>query len=285
MRLWWVILLMVMQVWRPHPGAQERFLATPAFEALFGGAAGPGKTDCLLMEALRQIEHPRYNGILFRRTFPMLDAADGLIARSKRWYPGFGATYNESKHVWAFPSGAHIYFGHLQYEADLEDHQSAQYQFIGFDELTQFTERMYLYMFSRCWADVGSGLRCYIRGATNPGGIGHIWVKGRFVTAGVLNRLGYFARVDDQDTRVDKTHPDALSRVFIPARHLDNPVTSAQYAVRLRLEDGDWDAEYKDGIYDNWSVQNISSDKAHYHNQTFGLVPILAIAEVIPLRG
>src|SRR5690349_6763753 len=96
--------------WRPHAGQQIKFLSSSAFEALFGGSAGPGKSDCLVMEASRQIDNPRYNGILFRRTFTRLEGADGLIARSERWYPGYGGRYNAQKHFWKFPSGARIYF-------------------------------------------------------------------------------------------------------------------------------------------------------------------------------
>jgi phage terminase large subunit len=261
-------------VWRPFAGAQTAFLASPAFEALFGGAAGPGKTECLIMEALRQIANPRYNAILFRRTFPELEGADGLIARSHNWYPAFGGKYNDNKHRWEFPAGARIYFGHLQRDDDVNLYQSWQLQYIGFDELTHFTERQYLYLFSRCRADVGSGLRCYVRAATNPGGVGHTWVKRRFITSDVRNKVRYFARLDDKDTAVDRFHPDARSRVFIPATHKDNPLISPEYVANLRqmdaverarLEAGDWDAAYTDGIYANWSLANIDADRAEYN--------------------
>lgn len=261
-------------IWMPHPGAQTAFLSSPAFEALFGGAAGPGKTDCLLMEALRQIDHPRYNGVLFRRTFPMLDAADGLIARSKRWYPAFRGRYNDQKHMWQFPSGARIYFTHLQYEDDVQNHQGAQYAYIAFDELTQFTEKQYLYLFSRCRADADSGLRCYIRSATNPGGIGHAWVKNRFITADVREKVRYFARIGGIDTQVDRFHPDGRSRSFIPATHKDNPQITQEYIANLRqlddverarLEGGDWDAEYTEGrVYPNWSSLENVTESAEY---------------------
>src|ERR1043165_690449 len=136
--------------WKPHPGQQTNYLSSSAFEALFGGAAGPGKTDCLVMEALRQVDNPRYNGILFRRTFPRLETADGMIARSERWYTAYGGRFNASKFFWRFPSGARIYFGHMQREADKLDYQGSQFAFIGFDELTEFEESQYMYLFTRC---------------------------------------------------------------------------------------------------------------------------------------
>jgi hypothetical protein len=260
------------QVWRPFAGAQTRFLSSPAFEAFYGGAAGPGKTDCLLMEALRQISQPRYNAVLFRQSYPQLEAADGLIARSERWYPALGGSYNAGKHVWTFPSGAHIYLRHLSQMSDLDDQQGAQYQFVGFDELGQFEEKLYLYLFSRCRTDEGSGLRCYIRSAGNPGG--YIWVKRRFVTTGIANKVAYFARIKDKDTRVEKTHADAKSRTFIPATYRDNPMVTAEYlsnlrqldeVTRLQLMEGDWDAEAGTGrVYPNWSSILNVTEEAEY---------------------
>jgi hypothetical protein len=257
--------------WRPHQGQQTNFLSSSAFEALFGGSAGPGKSECLSKEVLRQIDNPRYNAILFRRTFSQLEAADGLIHRSLDWYPAYGGRYNETKHVWKFPSGARIYFGHLQHEADKYDYQSAQFSFIGFDELTQFTESLYLYLFTRCRADPDTKLRCYVRSATNPGGLGHDWVKKRFITTDIVNRVRYFARVNELDTRVERGYPDALSRAFYPASMKDNPSIDPQYRSRIlmnndpvevaRLLDGDWDAQDNGGrVYPDWSYENISED-------------------------
>lgn len=261
--------------WRPHEGQQTRFLSSPAFEALFGGAAGPGKTECLVMEALRQVHHPRYNAILFRRTFPRLDSADGMIARSQLWYPAYGGRFNSQKHYWTFPSGARVYFGAMELEQDRLTYQGAQFAFIGFDELTEFTERQYMYLFTRCRVPADSGLRAYVRAATNPGNLGHYWVKNRFVTTDIVNQIKYFARVEDKDIRVAKSHPDSLSRAFYPALMSDNPSVDPEYRRRIlmnpdpveiaRLLGGDWDAENTTGrIYPNWSYENIG-ESAEYN--------------------
>jgi hypothetical protein len=268
--------------WRPHQGQQTKFLSSPAFEALFGGAAGPGKTECLVMEALRQIWHPKYTGIIFRRTFPMLEAARGIIQRSLEWYPAYGGKYNDQKHYWKFPTGARIYFGHMQYMRDMLTYQSAEFSFVGFDELTEFEEQQYLYMFTRCRRPAGSHatvqiggklyppLRAYVRSASNPGNIGHRWVKKRFITRDIVNQLRYFATIENEDTEVDRNFigedgtPDALSRAFYPAKLSDNPSADPNYHQRIRasgdavrvaqLIGGDWDAEHRDGlIYDTWS--------------------------------
>ena len=251
------------QVWRPFPGGQTRFLSSPAFETFFGGAAGPGKTECGVMEALRQIRHPKYTGVIFRRSYQQLEDARGPISRAKLWYPAYGGQYNIARHEWTFPSGAQIFFRYLENDADLDNYQGAQYAYIFFDELTQFLERQYLYLFSRCRVDEGSGLRAYIRSAGNPGGVGHYWVKKRFITQALANRISYFRRIDDVDTRVDRGTPGAKSRSFVPATFRDNPMIGSDYVDNLeqldpvtkaRLKDGDWDAEDTAGrVYPNWS--------------------------------
>lgn len=261
--------------WRPHAGQQERFLGSSAFEALFGGQAGPGKTECLVMEALRQIDHPKYTGILFRRTFPMLEQADGMIQRSLVWYPPYGGRYNDQKHYWKFPSGARIYFGHMQRRNDMYIYQGAQFAFVGFDELTEFKEEQYLYMFTRCRPG-SADLLAYIRAATNPGNIGHRWVKKRFITRDIANRTRWFARQDGEDIEVSRDHPEALSRVFYPAALEDNPSADPRYLQRIlatgdsiliaRLAEGNWDAEYNEGlIYDTWSNETHVSADADYN--------------------
>jgi hypothetical protein len=152
-------------------------------------------------------------------------------------------------------------------------YQGDQYQYVAFDELGQFPEAMYLYLFSRCRTDAGTGLRCYMRTGSNPGG--YIWVKKRFVTTGIANTVGWFKRIDNKDTRVTKDTVDAKSRSYIPATHRDNQLTTADYVANLnqmdkvtkaRLADGDWDiTDDGDQIYPDWhSVENVS-EEAEYN--------------------
>ncbi len=167
-------------IWKPQP-RQAAFLARGEYEALYGGAAGGGKSDALIAEALRQVHIPHYRAIIFRKTFPecrqLIDRSLAVYAAA---YPK--AKYNASQHVWVFPSGAKIYFGSMQHDSDKIKYQGQQYDFIGFDELTHFTWDEYSYLFSRNRPS-GKGTRVYIRATTNPGGIGHGWVKERFITA------------------------------------------------------------------------------------------------------
>src|SRR5262249_37129855 len=128
---------------------QKLFLDLPHREAFYGGAAGGGKSDALLMGALEHVNEPGYAALILRRTFADLKKPKALLDRAKEWLSNTGATYNSQDHQWVFPSGAILAFGYLQNEDDKFQYQSAEYQYIAFDELTQFTETQYTYLFSR----------------------------------------------------------------------------------------------------------------------------------------
>lgn len=128
---------------------QEQFISSTAFETLFGGAAGGGKSYGQLVDALLYaLEYPGSKQIIFRRTFPDLEKS--LIRTSLGFYPREAAEYNAGNHVWKFKNGSIIDFSYIGRENDVYQYQSAEYDVIRFDELTHFTEYMYSYMISRC---------------------------------------------------------------------------------------------------------------------------------------
>lgn len=122
------------------------------------GAAGGGKSDALIIEALRQVHIPHYRALILRKTYPQLSE---LIDKTMRYYkPVFPkARYNGSSHCWTFPSGAKIYFGSLNHTQDKYNYQGKAFDFIGVDELTHFTWDEYSYVMSRNRPS-GPGTRC-----------------------------------------------------------------------------------------------------------------------------
>lgn len=236
-------------VWTPQP-RQFDFMTRPEYEALYGGAAGGGKSDALVIEATRQVHIPYYKALIIRKTFPQLTE---LIEKSQRYYSvAFPkAKYNESKHTWTFPNGAKIVFGSMQHPKDKLNYQGKAYDFVAFDELTHFTYEEYVYLKSRNRPN-GPGTRCYIRSTANPGGVGHGWVKERFITAGKpMETIWEKVTVNYPDGRSEKKWE---SRVFVPSSVFDNKIlleNDPNYLVRLAsmpeaeknaLLYGDWDS-------------------------------------------
>lgn len=225
------------EIYKPFP-RQEEFHGSHAKYRLFGGAAGPGKTKALLWEAIRYAEH--FDGcdvLLLRRTFPELESS--LIAQFRRdvprhWY----RSYNDTKHIVTWRNGSRIRFGYCRNENDVYQYQGAEFLFIGVDELTHFTLKQWQFLTSRNRCPIPGAVPC-MAGATNPGNIGHAWVKALWVDK--VAPAGY-----DRPEQYD-----AKDYEFIRARIEDNPIyandknylkTLEALPERLRRAflEGDW---------------------------------------------
>src|SRR5215831_17422072 len=131
---------------RSASAKQAAFLSLDCLEAGYGGAAGGGKSDAILAGALQYVDVPGYAALILRRSFSDLALPGAAMARSKEWLYG-RARWNEREKTWTFNSGATLTFGYLEAEDDVYRYQSSEYQYIGFDELTQFSEAQYRYLF------------------------------------------------------------------------------------------------------------------------------------------
>lgn len=232
-------------LWAPHAGPQSSFLASPAYEVLYGGQAGGGKSDALLFGGLRQVDHPQYKALILRRTFPELRE---LIDRSLAVFPQLGGVWNQQDHRWRFPTGATYEFGYCDTYADVMKYQGQQYTWIGYDEIGQLAEeRIWLYLMSRNRA-AAPGLVRMMRCSANPGGPGHAWLKRRFIARCPSDGTVVSIAPDKGESKI------GITRAFVKSTLRDNPTLmelDPEYESRLAmlpeleyrwLAMGDWDA-------------------------------------------
>jgi hypothetical protein len=253
--------------WTPFK-RQADFLSLPdsIFEALYGGAAGGGKTETLLILPISRkfFEHPRFKMLFLRRTFPELDRE--VIPRSKEFYNAAGFnTYNDQKKRWQHPSGAIVQFGHCENPGDVAKYDTAEYNLIAFDELTSFLRSQYLYLaMSRCRSS-SANLPAIVRSGTNPGNVGHGFARDRFVKPA---RAGYTIL---KETREFHGKMMELKRIFIPSKAEDNPhlmVNDPNYLARLNSLPaaeraakllGDW-WSFSGQVFDDWRETHVPGD-------------------------
>ena len=268
---------------RPQPGPQEAFLASAADIAIYGGAAGGGKTWALLMEPLRHEGNRRFGATIFRRNTVQVRNEGGLWDESEGLYGEFGASPKEHTLEWRFPSGARVGFAHLEHDKTVLNYQGAQIPLIGFDELTHFSAKQFWYMLSRNRSMCG--VRPYVRATCNPDA--DSWVAD-FIAWWIDQETGYaiperagvlrwFVRIGDTiiwadspqelaDHRAPDEHGNMVpmppkSVTFIPAKLTDNPALMAAdpgYMANLmalptvereRLLGGNWKIRPAGGLY------------------------------------
>lgn len=281
---------------RPQPGPQEAFLATAADIAIYGGAAGGGKTWALLAEPLRHAHNPGFVAAVFRRTAKQVTNAGGLWSESEALYPLAGGAPVTYRLLWRFPRNAIITFVNLEHEQDKLNYQGAQIAYLAFDELTHFSESQFFFMLSRNRSM--SGVRPYVRATCNPDPDSFL-VKGRggrgtgliswwigsdgFPIPDRCGTLRWMVRRDDEikwgDSQKEmlKRFPndEPKSVTFIAAKLNDNQIleridpgyranlNALPYAERMRLLHGNWLIRDTDGVEfpDEWFGDHIWADE------------------------
>lgn len=267
--------------WKPHR-KQAAFYAIPDSikEAMYGGGAGSAKTETLLMFGVvrKFVFNPRFKQLLLRRTFPELKRE--VLPRSEELFRPFRAKLNRADMVWRFPredqygsdmgnDGGLIFLGHCENESDVHKYDSMEVSLFTPDEITSFTENMYMYIaFTRVRTPAGSNLPALVRPAGMPGDIGHTWVKNRFIAPAPTGNKIIIGR-------------GGLKRIYIHATAADNPYCDPTYLQSLEAlpeaekqakKYGSWDAylgqvfeEFRDVKYPD------EPDNALHVIQPFGI--------------
>jgi len=244
-------------IFKPNPGPQTDFLSASEQEVLYGGAAGGGKSYAMLADPLRDMNNPQFRGLLLRRTTEELRE---LVSVSQQLYPKAipGIKWSERKMQWTTPQGGTLWLTYLDRDQDVTRYQGQAFNWIGFDELTQWsTPYAWNYLRSRLRTTSDSGLNLYQRATSNPGGSGHQWVKKMFVDPAPRNKAFWATDIETGETITwpkghSKEGQPLFKRRFIPATLFDNPylaedglyeanLLSLPEHQRKQLLEGNWD--------------------------------------------
>lgn len=204
---------------------QKEFLDASATEILYGGSAGGGKSYGQVLDAmLYALKYPGSKQLILRRTFPELDKS--IIRTALMVYPKEIYQFSQTTRTGRFKNGSLIDFGYCEAENDVLRYQGLEYDVIRFDELTHFTEFQYLYLMSRLRG--ANDFPKMMKSSTNPGNVGHAWVKARFIDPAPAGEV----------FSVDLGNGRSITRQYIKATVYDNVFLireDPQYIDRLML--------------------------------------------------
>jgi predicted phage terminase large subunit-like protein len=187
------------------------------------------------MAALQYVDVPGYSALILRRTYKDLALPDAIMDRSMQWLNSTAAHWDDDLKTWTFPAGSTLTFGYLEGPRDKYRYQSAAFQFVGFDELTQFAEDQYRYLHSRLRRLKDSDVPIRMRAASNPGGIGHEWVNTRFVDEKTRQCMFIPSKLEDNPYLDQEEYRKSLQKL--------DPITRAQ------LLNGDWGIRPEGGMF------------------------------------
>lgn len=236
---------------KPQLGSQLRMMTSPATEIFMGGEAGGGKSYGFLLDFLADAEKPGANGLFLRRHFTDLE---GIIHDAQQLYKGFGATFNEQKHTFFFPSGARLRMAHMNSPADVYNYTGNQRTHYYWDELTQFPRMPYVLLMA--WLrSPDTTIFKRIRASGNPDGEGFLWVKDRFIDKLEPFEMAWFRNINDRDTKLlpGQSTEGAMLRQFIPCYREENKRlmdADPEYRDRLEQLPEHKKRAYKYGIWD-----------------------------------
>lgn len=224
---------------RPHVKQLAALLLADVRDILYGGAAGGGKSDYLLMRSSLFCDEPDYHALLIRKSYKDLTQSDGLLDRALKWWDGgvCGIKYSAKDARFTWPSGATVEFGHMQDARSHYRYQGGQYQFIGVDEGSQIPEYQHRYLHSRLRRSSTSDVPTQYAIASNPGDMSHDYLKYTYVKTPNTMENVFIPSLMDENPGID--HEDYRNQLAV----LD-PITRAQ------LEAGDWDAQPEGGFFD-----------------------------------
>lgn len=251
----------------PQVGPQTRALECEADILFFGGQGGGGKSYALLLEPIRHYNNPKFESVIFRRTVPQITNPGSLWSVASDFYSMLSGSPNQADLAFKFPSGMSVKFSHLQHESDKFKWQGSQAAFIGFDEVTHFTESQFWYMLSRNRST--SGVQGYIRATCNPDPDGWVrrlldwWIgEDGFPIPERDGVIRWFTRVNNEIIWTDhKSGPFSKSLTFIKSSLSDNKILEEKdpsyranlealpYVERMQLLGGNWNVRPAAGLY------------------------------------